>query len=413
MRAEIIAFGTELLLGEREETNSGYIAEKLFALGIEVRYKTVVGDNQIDMENALKQALERTDLVIATGGLGPTLDDFTKKVAARVFERDLILDKKILEEVEGHFRRRNLVMPKENIGQAYVIRDSFVLSNSRGTAPGFLIQKGEKSLVLLPGPPHEMKPMLEEKAIPLLEKKYRIRRFIDSRNLRTCGLSESALEEKIRDVIREKRNPSIGLTAHYGGVDVRIRARASTRKILERLLGETEQKLSERLGDYVFGKGDQTLEEIVGHLLHIQKLTLAVAESCTGGLISHRLTNIPGSSDYYRRGIICYSDQSKVDLLGIPSETIREFGAVSSQTAQAMAQGVRSLGRTDLGLSVTGIAGPGGGNSRKPVGLVYVALAGEKGTGSREFKFLGDREQIKNKSAQGTLDFLRKYLIRL
>jgi nicotinamide-nucleotide amidase len=410
MQAEIIAIGTELLLKEREDTNSGYIAEKLFALGIEVHYKTVVGDNQIDMENALKRALEKTDLVIATGGLGPTLDDFTKKVAARIFEKDLVLDKRVLERVEEHFRKRNLVMPKENVSQAYIIRGSYLLSNSRGTAPGFIIEKGEKSLVLLPGPPREMEPMLEE-VIPFLEKKYKIRRFVESRILRTSGLPESALEEKIRDIIKERKNPTIGLTAHYGGVDIRIRARASTRKILERLLKETEEKISERLGDYIFGKGNQTLEEIIGYLLCLHKLTLAVAESCTGGLISHRLTNIPGSSDYYKRGVICYGNQSKVDFLGVPPETIREFGAVSSQTAQAMARGVRDLSRTNLGLGITGIAGPGGGTSQKPVGLIYIALSDGKNAECKEFKFLGNRKEVKNKSSQAALDLLRKYLI--
>lgn len=412
MQAEVISIGTELLLGQAPETNSLYITQKLNEVGIEVHYKTVVGDNQIDIENILRKALTLVDVIIITGGLGPTLDDLTRKVAAKVLERKLVLDQKSLREIEEHFRKRDLSMfPQSNITQAYVPQGARILSNSLGSAPGFITEQKGKTLVFLPGPPREMKPMLAGKVIPFLEKKYKIRRFIKSSILRTYGLPESALEEKIKDIIREEKNPLVGFAAHQTGVDIKIIARASTKKMLDGLINKVEAKITERLGDYIFGQGKQTMEEVIGYLLYIHKLTIAVAESCTGGLISHRLTNISGSSHYYKQGVVCYSNEAKMNLLGVSSLTIDEFGAVSSQTACAMAKAVRNLSKTNLGLGITGIAGPTGGTSAKPVGLVYVALADGKTTASCEFKFTGNREEIKTKTSQAALNIVRKYLL--
>ena len=411
MRAEIIATGTELLTGGSVDTNSVFLSEELMLLGLETAFKTVVGDDEKDMEEALKRAMERVDAVIITGGLGPTEDDITRKVVAKITKKRLVLNEEALAAIRTRLAGRGKDVLAANDRQALVPAGTRLLLNPAGIAPGFYIDEGGPFVAVLPGVPREMRAMYDESLRPALEQRFGNKSFIRRRVLRICGMSESAVNQSIQDILR-RTEPKVGLTVkETGGVDVRIIARATSGDQAQALVDRTESAIREKLGDAVYGVDGVELEEVVGALLKQRRLKIAVAESCTGGLIGARITNIAGSSEYFERAAVVYSNPAKTEMLGVPADLIERHGAVSSEVAAAMAQGIRQAARTDLGLSVTGIAGPGGGTEKKPVGLVYTALASSRGVKTAEYLLLGSREQIRIRASQRALDMVRRYLI--
>ena len=413
MKAEIITIGSEIMLGQTLDTNSAYLGRRLASIGLEPTYQTSVGDNKKILSELIKGALERSDVVITTGGLGPTVDDVTKEVVANVLKRELILNKRILSQIKARFQKRRLRMPKRGRHQAFLPEGATVLDNREGTAPGFIVEHNKAVLISLPGPPQELKPMFEDKVFPYLKKKFGTR-VTKTRLLKVVGLNESAVDEKLRDISKTRDNLEVGLIAHPTGVQIRITAGgpAGNEDSVKGLISQTENRIRERLGDYIFGVDEETLEKVVGVLLSLRRKSIAVAESCTGGLISHRLTNVPGSSNYFLDCVVAYSNQAKIDILKVRRETLNRFGAVSARVAQEMAEGISKISGATLGLAVTGIAGPGGTTQKKPVGLVYLALASDGTNSTEEHHFLGSREIIKEKASQAALDLVRKHLLK-
>ncbi len=410
MRAEIIATGTELLSGGIQETNSVYLSEELILLGLETAFKTIVGDSEKDMEEALRMALGRTDAVIITGGLGPTEDDITRKVVSKITKKRLVLNEDALRDIRSRFAKRGREYPSTNDRQALIPAGAKLIPNSTGTAPGFLIDEEGAFIAVLPGVPLEMQTMFNEELKPVLQERFGSRLVIRRRILRTCGMFESAINQAIENILRLDQ-PTVGLSARATGVDIRIIARGTSIEQVQTMIDKTESAIREQLGDVVYGVDGMEMEEIVGALLKQRRLKLAVAESCTAGLISRRITNIAGSSEYFDRAAVVYSNSSKTEMLGVPMELIERYGAVSAEVAAAMAKGIRDAAHTDLGLSVTGIAGPDGGTEKKPAGLVYAALAFPHGVKTAEQRFLGNREQVRMRASQMALDMVRKYLI--
>jgi len=409
---EILTIGTEILLGQIVDTNAAFMAQRLAEAGIDLFYKTTVGDNEGRIEAALRQGLGRSDAVVCTGGLGPTEDDLTREVIAKVLGRRLRLDEEVLGHIAGRFASRGIPMAENNRKQAYVPEGAEVLHNPRGTAPGLFLATPEgKVVAALPGVPSEMRPMLTEQVIPRIRAQFAIRSRIRSRVLRTCGASESRVDQLIGDLFRSQRNPTIGVLAHAGEIHVRLTAKGESDAEVEGLLDDLEAKLRERIGPLIFGRDDEELEQVVARLLRDRGLTLAVAESCSGGLVAHRLTNVPGSSRYFDRGVVAYSNRSKTEVLGVPADLVAARGAVSPEVAQAMAVGVRRLAGTDFGIGITGIAGPDGGTAEKPVGLTYVGLAWAGESLAREYRFLAHREVNKVRASQMALELLRRRLL--
>jgi nicotinamide-nucleotide amidase len=409
MRAEIIATGTELLTGSID-TNSIFLSEELMLVGIETAFKTVVGDNGKDMEEALQRALARVEVVIVTGGLGPTEDDVTREAVSAVLKKRLILNEYALKSVRDFFMSRGREYIPANDKQALIPEGAFLLGNPVGVAPGFLIDENGRSLAVLPGVPREMKAMFTEELRPLLEVRFGGKFFIRRKILRTCGIFESAVNLAIEDILKREQ-PVIGLSAKEIGVDIRIIAHASSADLVRKMMEETEAEIRARLGSLVYGTDGAEMEETVGALLKERGLKIAVAESCTAGLVSRRLTNVAGSSQYFERGAITYSNLSKHEMLGVPLELIDKFGAVSAEVAASMAGGIMSSAKVDLGLAVTGIAGPDGGTETKPVGLVYTALASTQGIKTEEHRLLGGREQLRLRASQMALNMVRRHLI--
>ncbi len=413
MDAEIIAVGTELLLGQSTDTNSAWIAGNLARLGFNVFHIQSVGDNERRMEEAFRQALSRSGLVVVTGGLGPTVDDVTRKAASRALQKPLIFHEDLSKEIEERYRSRNQAYPKTNANQAFLPQGATVLSNPSGTAPGFLSKAGKSFMACLPGVPSEMKAMFETQLEPKLREMNPGRVVILSRTYRTTGLPESQLNERILELFENSLNPTVAVLAHAEGVDVRLTARAEGDAAALELLDGLGKKMTALLPHHIYGWDRDDLETIVGRLLDTRNLTLALGESLTGGLVAHRLTQVPGSTRYFRRAYVTYSDLSKTELLKVPSELIRAHGAVSRETALAMAKGCRAADGSDLGLATTGIAGPGGATGEKPVGLVYTALADEAHSWVREFRFTGPRETVKRKAAQAALEMVRRHCLGL
>ena len=410
-RVEIIAVGSELLTPHFQDTNSLYLSARLNDLGWTVAFKTIVGDNAEDLRLRLREALRRTELVIVMGGLGPTGDDITREAVAGALGRDLVLQRDVLEGIEDRFRRRQLPMPKPNRKQAFVIGGAAVLPNKNGTAPGQVLKVGRKKIVLLPGPPHELKPMCEESVWPALgkERSGHFSRAV----LKVTSLTESMVDVLISDLYPKRADLGLTILASPGQIEVHLSAFSAGSGVLaEKKLRRLKSKLMGRLRNHVFSETGDSLEEVVGLLLKKQKKTLAVAESCSGGLISHRLTNVPGSSEYFLEGAIAYSNAAKIELLAVSPDLIKTHGAVSFPVARAMASGIRRCARADLGLAVTGIAGPTGGSPEKPIGLVFTALAWPGGTEVQKNLFLGKREQVKLQSAQKGLDMVRRHLLQ-
>ena len=409
MRAEIIATGTELLSGGVPETNTLFLSEEILLVGLETAFKTVVGDDEKDMEEALRRAMDRADVVIVTGGIGPTEDDITRKVIAKIVKRRLVLNEDAFKAIHARLSGRR-EYASANDRQALIPAGARLLQNPVGSAPGFFLDEGNTFIAVLPGVPKEMTTMFKEGLRPVLAERFGGKAFIKRRILRTCGMSESAVNQVIQDIMKCEA-PAVGLTAKETGVDIRIVSREPDAERAQSLVDTTETAIRKRLGDVVYGVEGLSMEEVVGALLKQRRIKLSVAESCTGGLIGARITNIAGSSEYFERGAVVYSNVSKSEMLGVPGELIERYGAVSSEVAAAMAQGIRQTAKTDLGLAVTGIAGPGGGTEQKPVGLVYTALASAQGVKTDEHRFLGNREQVRMKASQMALDMVRRYLI--
>ncbi len=410
MGAELIATGTELLSGGVLDTNSLFLSEELLLIGLQTAFKTVVGDDEQDMEEVFRRAFGRAQVVIITGGIGPTEDDITRKVIAKIVKKRLVLNEDALKAIHIKLAGRGKEFATSNDRQALIPTGARLLQNPIGIAPGFFIDEEGLFIAVLPGVPKEMRSMFNERLRPVLEERFGGRTFIRRRILRTCGLSESAVNQAIQNILKSGA-PSVGLSVKETGVDIRVIARGPNAEQAQTQVDRTDAGIREKLGDAVYGVDGQELEEVVGALLKQRRLKLAVAESCTGGLIGGRITSIAGSSEYFERGSVVYSDLAKTEMLGVPAGLIDRYGAVSGQVAEAMAKGMREAAHTDLGLSVTGIAGPGGGTEKKPVGLVYTALASAQGVKAVEHRFLGTREQVRIRASQMALDMVRRHLI--
>ena len=414
MRIELICIGTELLRG-KVNTHGAYISTKLIETGLVLDRETTVGDDLAYMERAFRSALERSDVVLNTGGLGPTFDDLTREGWSNVLNVPLQRRPAIVRWLKARFKKRGLTMPPQNVRQADVLAGARVIPNRVGTAPGQILRHGEKLIVLLPGPPSEMVPMMEGAVLPLLR---RIAKPLPygSFTLHTFGRPESLIDQKIRPIIarrrplRRKEWLNFCILAHARRVDVKAEARAPSSARLKKILDGVKQELTQRIGPDVYGQDDETLESVVGKLLLRRRLTLALAESCTGGLLGAMVTRVPGSSAYFTSGVVAYSNKAKQKFLGVSTETLKKYGAVSGQTAVEMAEGARRMG--DVGLSITGVAGPGGGSRKKPVGLVFIGLAGLGRPFARQFFFHGPREAVRERAAMTALDLLRRELGR-
>ncbi|WP_304507704.1 competence/damage-inducible protein A [Anaerotignum sp.] len=409
MKAEILAVGTELLLGDILNTNAQYLARELAALGIEVYYQTVVGDNPKRLEETIYHAFSRADLVITTGGLGPTEDDLTKETAAKYFGEPLVLDEKALAQIQVFFDRIGRTMTENNKKQAFVPEhNSVVMYNANGTAPGIIIEKNGKIMIMLPGPPKEVMPMFEGQAKPYLARKQEYT-FI-SRVLRVASVGESAMEEMVKDIIDAQTNPTIAPYAKEGEALLRITAKAKDEDEANRLIDPVAAALKERLGKSVYAEGETNMETEVAKLLLAQKKTIAVAESCTGGEISSRLVRFPGISEVFLEGCVTYSNEAKMKRLGVAQETLAKFSAVSKETAMEMAAGIAKTAGAQIGIATTGIAGPDGGSEDKPVGLVYIGIYKDGMSEAREFHFVGNRNKIRERATFQALDWLRRKL---
>ena len=410
LTAEIIAVGSELLTPFRTDTNSLWLTDRLNSVGIEVKLKTIVGDDDARLEETIRDALKRSVVVVLTGGLGPTEDDITRKIAARALSRRLSLDERVLDEIKAKFLHWGRKMPDINARQAMVIEGAAVLPNPNGTAPGMYVEHEGRVVALLPGPPREMKPMFESHVLAKLSERVG-GLHVARRVLRVAGMGESAVDERIAPVYTQYKNPQTTILFNNTEIEIHLTAQGKTEQEAELLLDGLAGQIEERLGDSIFAFRGEQMEEVVGLRLAVNGFTLACAESCTGGLVAHRLTEVPGSSNYFMEGVVTYSNEAKTRLLGVPAELIERHGAVSAEVAEAMAVGVKRRAATDFGLSVTGIAGPGGGTPEKPVGLVYISLADDAHTEHRRIMLPGDRHLIRWRASQAALDLLRRRLI--
>ncbi len=417
--AEIIAVGSELLLGGRVDTNSLFLSESMAAHGIEVRFKSVVGDDVDDIRCAVSNAVNRTKLVLITGGLGPTVDDVTREAVARVTGNPLRLRPQALAFIKARLQSSGRSVFQSQRRQAFLPAGAVLLHNATGIAPGFAVQWKHSLIFCLPGVSHEARKMWADSILPILRRKELLSPAIETRTIHVFGLFEAEVENRIAPIILAAGPFRLGLLASPLGVSVSltrsgaIEERPAGKKALMNSATSLDSLMDDviaQLGQHVFSIDGQTMEEVVGRRLLDRGLTLAVAESCTGGLIAHHLTQVPGSLAYMDRGVVCYDNRAKIELLGVSESLLKKYGAVSSQVAKAMAQGIQTRSRVDVGLSVTGIAGPGGGTAHKPVGLVYVGLATSKGTSTKAFRFHGEREAIKLRSSQAALDVLRRWL---
>ena len=415
MKAEIISIGDELLIGQVINSNQAYIAEKLNSVGIYGDKMTTIGDNEDEILSAFQKAYVSHDVVTVTGGLGPTHDDITRSVVCKFFNTDTIIDEEALENVKRIFARRKSVPRKINEDQALVPRHCTVMQNRLGTAPGYFFERDEKYFIVMPGVPYEMKAMVNDFVLPFFEK-HKTGLIIRHKTLKTTGITESFLAEQIGDV-HNIFSPDSGITLAFLpsslGVRLRITVKANAVDEAENKIYNVETKLRRRIEKYIYATDDIELEDAISKLFRERKLTLAVAESCTGGLIADRITNVSGSSDYFERGIITYSNKSKMDELGVPSELITQHGAVSREVAEAMALGIRTTSNVDISISTTGIAGPTGGSPEKPIGLVWIGYSDKEGTFALQFNFGGERRIVKERAAQAALELLRRRILEI
>lgn len=410
LTAEILSIGTELLLGDITNTDAQAIAQELGALGINVYFQTVVGDNPERIRRAVEIAKSRADLIVTTGGLGPTYDDITKQTLAESFGLPLEMHEPTVERIRSYFERRGGTMTENNLLQAVLPRGCTVLENDWGTAPGVAFEANGKVVVMLPGPPRECEPMLRERVLPYLKK------FSDaalvSRNIRVVGLGESAMEYRLHDRIVSMTNPTVAPYAKTFECLLRVTARAETSEEARAMTEPVVEEICRELGDVVYGVDADSLESVVFELLRSRGLTLAAAESCTGGMFGERFTSVPGASEVYRGGVCSYSNDLKVNLLGVDAGLIERLGAVSAEVAQQMAEGVRRACGADIGIGITGVAGPAE-SERKPAGLVYIAVADAAGVAVRELHLGRGRERVRTGAVVSTLDLVRRRVLGL
>lgn len=414
MTVELICVGTELLLGNIVNTNAAWLAEQCAALGLSCYYQTVVGDNADRLAGILETGLERSDILILSGGLGPTQDDLTKETAARVCGKQLVEDARSLSRIESYFQERGLKMTDNNRKQALVPEGAIVVDNDNGTAPGIILEKDGKRIVLLPGPPNELIPMFEKSIAPyLLSLDPNGPSVIYSRTVKICGLGESGVETLITD-LESLKNPTVAPYAKTGEVHLRVTARAEDEKAAKKLVKPVVKELESRFGRAVYTtKNEVTLEDAVVRLLKKNDLTAATVESCTGGLLAGRLVNVPGVSDVFKTGFVTYSNKAKRKQVGVKKETLEKYGAVSPQTAEEMAVGGAKAAGADVVVSITGIAGPDGGSEEKPVGLVYMACFVCGSVWVERFQFKGSRAKIRESAVAAALTLMRRGILEV
>ena len=411
--AELIAVGTELLLGNIANTDAQMLSKGLSALGINVYYHTVVGDNPQRLKAAVEVAKGRADIIITTGGLGPTCDDLTKNVLAECFGRKLVYDEASAQRIRDYFQRLHPGRPmtENNLQQAYLPEGCTIFSNDWGTAPGCAFEADGVRVIMLPGPPNECTPMFEHRAVPYL--RALADGVIASRTLKIFGMGESAVEAKLRDRMNALTNPTLAPYAKTGEVELRITAKAATVEEARSLIVPVEEEVRDMFGPLVYGADVASMEAVVLGLLKEKGLTLGTAESCTGGLVAKRMTDLPGSSAVFKGGVVSYTNEVKAGVLGVPQAMLDEFGAVSAQVARAMAQGARRVLGCDLAVSLTGVAGPDPDDRNNPVGLIYVALDTPEGTRVRELRLINGRARIRTVAATNAFDMVRRYLTGL
>ena len=404
---EILAIGTELLLGDIANTDAQFLSRELAKLGIPVYGHTVVGDNRTRLMNAFEHVFTRANMVIAVGGLGPTQDDITKEAAADFLGLEMELHEPSMQAIRKRFAHTGL--PENVHKNALVPKGCRILPNDFGSAPGVWLEQNGKTLILLPGPPHELEPMFTNYAVPLLREK--TGRVFVSRTLKFIGIGESKIETELQDLFEAQTNPTLALYAKVWECHLRITASAASEEEAQTLIQPLAEEIYKRLGDFIYGEDDDDLAKVVLNRLQNKKLTLATAESCTGGLVTAALVAVPGSSEVLREGLITYSNEAKITRLNVDSSLIETHGAVSAQTAAAMAEGAARTSNADIGLSTTGIAGPGGGTPEKPVGTVFIGLyIKERGTQTLALSLPGERNTIRERAAMQALNFLRKML---
>jgi nicotinamide-nucleotide amidase len=410
VKAEIIAVGSEMLTPDRIDTNSLFLTEELNKLGIEVVRKSIVGDNRDYLSSAFHEALERVELIIASGGLGPTEDDLTRETVADLLGRKLVLNKSILQYIEGRFRQLGREMPAVNVRQAMVPEGAEVLENPRGSAPGLWLEAQGRRIALLPGPPRELKPMFHEQVLPRLERfGSSIRMF--HRGLRVAGMGESAVEQRVKPIYTRYADVNTTILAAPGEIQIHLRLWTGDAAHAQKTLDDITQSFQLALADRIFSQDGSSMDEVVAHILSLNKATISAAESCTGGLLAQRLTTIAGSSSYFLGGVVCYSNELKTAWADVPPELILSKGAVSGEVAIALADGIRRNTGSTLGVGITGIAGPGGGSEEKPVGTVHVAISHAAGVKERGTRFPGDREAIRWHASQLALDMVRIHFL--
>lgn len=410
MTVEIISVGTEILLGNIVNTNAAYLAEKCAAAGLSCYYQSVVGDNEERLGQALRSSIGRSDIVILSGGLGPTQDDLTKETAAKVCGKQMYMDDACKKHIESYFAARNKKPAENNWKQAMVPEGAIVLENHNGTAPGIIIETPEAKVILLPGPPGELIPMFEESVLPYLGGL--TGGVIESQTVKICGVPESQAEMMVKDLIDAQTNPTIATYAKTGEVHIRVTAFAEEDKAAKKLLKPVVKELKSRFGYDVYStEDDTTLEKAVVDLLLANNLTLSCAESCTGGMLSARIINVQGVSEVFKAGFVTYSNKAKRRMLGVKKGTLQKYGAVSAKAAEEMAKGAAFVSKADVTVSITGIAGPDGGSEEKPVGLVYIACSVKGVVTVKEFFFHGNRAKIRETSTAAALMLMRRCIL--
>jgi len=414
VNAEIIAVGSELLTPHRQDTNSLYLTEQLNDLGVEVRFKCIVGDDREGLTAAAKLAMRRSDIIIVSGGLGPTEDDLTREAVADALGLELRRDPEIAAKLEERFAKRGMKMSANNAKQADVLTSAAALPNSLGTAPGQWIggkyDGQERLLMLLPGPPYEMKAMFEAECIPRLRARVPVQ-HIATRTFKMAMMPESQVDARVAPIYKTYTDVETTILAGAGEIQLHLRCRKDSQPEAEARVEELSEKIEDELADSIFSRKGETIEQIVSYLLQMRSMTLAVAESCTGGLLAERITSIGGSSRYFLGGAVVYSNELKTQFANVPKALIDQHGAVSREVVSAMAEGIRKRCVSSYGVGITGVAGPGGGSEQKPVGLVYIALAGEEGTQVVERNFPGDRKRIRQFATQQALEMIRRALL--
>lgn len=410
MKAELISIGTELLLGDIVNTNAQFLAKELAYLGIDVYHQCVIGDNEERVLMAFEEAFNRCDIIITTGGLGPTQDDLTKELGAKYFNKKMVFHEPSLDWIKKYLAIDDEEILEANKNQAYFPEGSIILPNEKGTAPGAIISEKNKTLIILPGPPKEMKVMFKNHVVKYLSNL--TGEIIKSKTLRIFGIGESLMAKKVNDIIQGSTNPTVAPYAKEYEVTLRVTAKGESEEKCDALINSKCDEIKCVLKEYIYGEGEKSLDTVVAELLCEKSFSISTAESCTGGMIASTLISYPGISKVFKEGAVTYTNEAKIKRLGVSEETLNKFGAVSKETAKEMAEGMARVADTDIAISTTGLAGPDGGTDEKPVGLVYIGIFIKGKTIVEKFNFTGDREAVRRKATMNALNILRKELIR-